>query len=95
MPVFVFAVEAIRLTVMSGVTAVAGVMALHDAHRWLGPPAMFVQQCCFLAWDHQGSRASAQSLLLQSSCAILATIPDLKIVSPDLRPSCTFLCFSF
>lgn len=64
MPVSVFAVEAIRVTIMAGVTAVAGVMALHDAHRWLDPPTMFVQQCCFMAWEPQGSSASVQSLLL-------------------------------
>lgn len=43
MPVSVFAVEAIRVTIMAGVAAVAGVMALHDARMWLDPPAMFVQ----------------------------------------------------
>lgn len=43
MPVSVFAVEVIGVIIMAGVTAVAGVMALYDAHRWLGPPAMFVQ----------------------------------------------------
>lgn len=64
MPVPVFAVEAVRVTVIAEVTAVAEVMALHDAHRWLDPPAMFVQQCCFLAWERQGSGASALSLLL-------------------------------
>lgn len=44
-----FPVEAIRVTIMAGVTAVAGVTALHDVHRWLDPPAVFVQQCSFLA----------------------------------------------
>lgn len=43
MPVPVFAVEAIRVTIMAGVTGVSGVMALYDTHRWLDPPAMFVQ----------------------------------------------------
>ena len=33
--------------------------------------------------------------LLQSSCAILATILYLKIASPDLGPSRTFLFFVF
>lgn len=64
MLVSVFAVEAIRVTIMAGVTGVSGVMALYDTHRWLDPPAVFVQQCSFLAWERQGSGASAQSLLL-------------------------------
>lgn len=39
MPVSVFAVEAIRVAIMAGVTAVVGVMAMYDAHRWIGPPS--------------------------------------------------------
>lgn len=61
MPVPVFAVEAIRVTIMAGVTGVSGVMALYDTHRWLDPQPCL---CSFLAWKHQGSGASAQSLLL-------------------------------